>query len=1434
MNAVFGYDAGNCRKRVASRFTNRLVCAYSKIRRLAAWLLLLVMMFFPAAICSQSVLGKDEMGVNEANVNIHDVYLNDSFEVADAIAQAKRLSRAERWTDAASLLQRMSDVHSGMLVREDGGRYVGVRYRINHIIANWPKTGLQAYRALNEKELQQRLSDLGDRRDLDALLELFERFFCTAGAPSLADTIGQVAFEAGDFVLAERVYQTVIDAHPDQVHVRDHFEAMLFLLKHWQGNVDREVPERLANTKISWRGELRTLGSVLATMEPMSLGIASSREDWPIFGGSDQRDIIGSSGVDELGLLWQFALPGAPESDEARRSMHAVMDDSDALARLLSIQPVVSGDLIVIQKQREIVGLYRRTGAVAWRRPTDDLDQSLADDLEDQPPALYAPTVSGGRVYAALPGEIASYYGYESPSTPPAVICLDAASGNPIWSLTRESAGAVLEEIVFDTSPLVREGSVYVVGRRRRSFGFEDCYLLRIRATDGVLVHKTHLGSASTGSFGSRRATLSMAAVVGDTIYVCTNLGTVAAVAARTGSVRWLRAYDRSSNADEQPWGGQSRMHSPWGYNPAMVHDGQLFILPTDAAHLFVYDVDSGNLLHQIPREQLMGAQSAFGVKDGLFCSAGGKVVCYDLREDKLRWSTDLTQGSSVYGRGMWVDGELMIPTTVGISRFDVSTGSRRDTVLEKNLRMGNILALADEVYVAGPWQVSAYVRRSQLWRSLRTRMAESPADPVPALELAEVALRNGEATEAYDAIGEAVRRADAMQDTLDGVVRRRIYENVIAYVRANANKASIDLAKLNKLFDYASDTSPNGASQVAYRLLFASRYKKLEQPQEALRLYQQILRDRTLREEPVTAQVEPVDRENNAVSQDRTSGLIAASRIDDLLIQFGDTIYAQYESEALRWLESGKAGGDLGRLELIVRTFPNSQTAPLAMLAQADLLLANASPARAAAVLSAAYYRYPNRLDKETIIRRIADAYESAGRLPHAYSWLTKGVREYPAARFDNKGTSVSFVEYRRRLSHVRKEIEPSLPQIHWPIAQQKSVTLEENQRLLSPQVSQHPKADWSRYFVSSLKELTAYDAVNGKLLWRWPLSSDVPADLVFASKDLALFLTANTLYALDPSTGKQLWKYGEPHDKEKAPDQDWEAQANIRTIALSNSAVVVAGDRQGVTCLETKTGTVRWSHEKLQGPRGTMRVVEPWVVYHFAEDGGTFCRIINIETGEQVRDLLLDDPRSLETIFLTLDGRLITVTAQSLSAYDIETGVRSWRYAIDGMLRRSSLFVDFDAIYFSEDGRRVRKLNVENGRTVWLSDVLCRRPKDDMRINRQGASVVVHTSSSVAAVDEVNGLTLWEGVAPDDAHFISRGIVADHFLALHHPDNEEEAPKSQVYLYDLRHASGLLRGTVDVGDVGKTATILLVYDGFLIQTEKQLKRWSHDAPKP
>ena len=60
--------------------------------------------------------------------------------------------------------------------------------------------------------------------------------------------------------------------------------------------------------------------------------------------------------------------------------------------------------------------------------------------------------------------------------------------------------------------------------------------------------------------------------------------------------------------------------------------------------------------------------------------------------------------------------------------------------------------------------------------------------------------------------------------------------------------------------------------------------------------------------------------------------------------------------------------------------------------------------------------------------MRRIADAYEAAGKLEHAYQWLTKAVRENPGVLIDHNGRSVTFLEYRKRLAHVRQKVEPHL----------------------------------------------------------------------------------------------------------------------------------------------------------------------------------------------------------------------------------------------------------------------------------------------------------------------------------------------------------------------------------------------------------------------
>ncbi|MCH8148392.1 MAG: PQQ-binding-like beta-propeller repeat protein, partial [Planctomycetes bacterium] len=641
---------------------------------------------------------------NDADTDVRaDVYIDDSLEAHDKIERARRLARRERWPEAAALLEDASATAGDKLVQIGPLSYVGIQEYVADLVCRWPPMGIDAYRALVEDDAISALQSAGDVDRLESLVDVFDRYFCTATAAELADRIGQKAIEVGELALAERHYRRVLDRHPDARRYAEKYRAMVMLLQVMQGDALAPEPED-ANLPVRWMGEDRTIGAVWGEVVAAfsNAGSNASSSDWPIFGGSPARNRAVSSSVDELGLLWRFRgfLASPSDSDGLGDSIspHRRRDS----ARHLSIQPVNAGDLIFVQHYREILALHQNTGAIAWRYRPDEAGADHASDLDDQPPGWDSVTVHGGRVYAALSGEVVPYYGYESAQHPPEMVCLDARTGRALWRTNHEKVGEAFAEVSFDSSPLVRGKSLYVVGRRRRSFGFEDCYLFRFRADDGSLESRTHLGSASTGTFGARRATMSIAALQGDTIYVCTNLGTVAAISALTGNVRWLRVYSRDRRDDLREVTWTVREVKPWAFNPILYENGRVFCLPIDAPELLILAEDDGRILHSIPKTDLAEIESVFGVRDDLLCGFGKEAFCYDLSAGAIRWKAPLANGGKVFGRGVWTDERLLVPTRDGLSTFRISDGARTDRPWDTNGSPGNLRALPGQLLVSG------------------------------------------------------------------------------------------------------------------------------------------------------------------------------------------------------------------------------------------------------------------------------------------------------------------------------------------------------------------------------------------------------------------------------------------------------------------------------------------------------------------------------------------------------------------------------------------------------------------------------------------------------------------------------------------------------------------------------------------------------------
>lgn len=1405
-----------------------------------------------------------------ADTTYTEVYVNDSFEAVDAIAKVRTLIRRGQWSEAAQVLQRTSDTAADKLVRVAPGYYLGIREHINKMIAGWPEEGISAYRSLFEREIQELLSSPVTSRAANSLLPAFDRYFCTASAGRLADTIGQLAIESGDLALARYVYRRVLEDHPDRSEFEARYGAMLTLIAAMRGaSASDELPSRpgiaqaeedepqtgaFDRVKVRWMGEDAEVHSVTDEVREgfAALHRPTLPSEWPTFGGDLERNRRASTQIEEPGLLWRFEAFGRWEFDSQEREVEESSGGQRDRARYLSIHPVLSGGLIFAQRFRDVVALHCNTGAVAWRFSAQDKGAVEVNYLDEQPPGWDCVTVHDGRVYASLPGDTVPYYSYESARSPPELTCLDAATGTVIWRIDQEAIEEGFAEVSFDSAPIIQHGRFFVVGRRRRSFGFEDCYLYGFDAATGALQQRTHLGSASTGTFGSRLPTRTIPAMHDDTLYVCTNLGSVAAVSAQTGAVRWLRMYDREQTDSDRGFGRLARDIKPWHFNPVIWSAKRVIVLPSDTSRVLVLDAKDGRLLHSLPVENIGGLVTILGVHGDILCGAGREVACYDLAADSLRWSAPLPDGESLYGRGVWANDRLLVPTRKLLCTFRVEDGRRSGVNWSAESEGGNLLALPDQVLVAGAGRLSAFVRKAEILKALRARMAAAPLEPLPALELAEIALNNGEFQEAVKVLDEAVRRTCELREPLEPAISRRLFDDILMFVDRLWAKSMLDADLLNKLFGYAAQFPPDATAHLGYRFRFATLFEKHHQPERAVRLYQQVLRDRTLRRLPFDLNVtvagsgapsrsaekpvagfglrpDPHGSRPAPRSGAESAGSQAEQRIAELISKHSRSVYAKHEAEARNWLDGAGKAGDEARLHRVVETFPNSEAAPAALVALGELLARRGDAEAAARSFARAYHRYPKQVDRPTLLREIADAYEKADKALHAYRWLTKAVREHPGARIEYDGRSVSFREYRERLAHVRRDVEPSRPSVDPPLADGVARKFDGSVSLLAPRFGDEPASRWSRYFVHTSVGIRAFDSRSGAEVWPQPAPVRHPPELLIALSDTAVFATLYEVFAVDLETGTQRWSHGEYPKNLDDADADWEDGEAFRDHSLQGNRLVSVRDNGQITCIAIDTGEAVWSQTHRPEPIGRVRLADPWVVYHVMQDDRVVVCLVRAETGAWSDAITTDEKRAAEDIFVTLDGQLVVVTSQSISSYDPESRTRRWRVSLDGHIRRPSLLLDLDALYFSKSGRRLRKISLEDGHLLWESEELVRRGDDDLTVKRQDGSVIFSTTSTISAVDTVTGLTLWQGTTPERPRFAARLVSRSYVIAVDVPGALIEADGT-AYFYDHRNASGLIArdgGAVKLGRLSDVRSIMAVDGTLLIQTGSAIHRW-------
>lgn len=1309
------------------------------------------------------------------------VYVDVSFEAQQELEVVRLLEVEGLWPQAAIRLQRIARKHGRNVVADGPDHYISLRSAIHRRIAGWPAEGLAAYRRAFDSVAEAAFEAALESNELQPLVSVAEDYFCTAAGAAATEVAAELARKGGDPAAARRWLARLVAEHPD----RNELAAAKETLDKMSSEVD------------------------LATSSPSD---HSWSADPGVYYGSNRRhgDFTLNATSPEA-RLWQTALtPG-----DALRSAEGAADEADPAmltdsfdraaqgGRLLSRLAVAGDGRLFHHDGRVVTALsLADPSRPSWTtRASDEGPTGPAWLLDETVPIQHTSLFADGRLYVPLITQNRRAEGTEATQSA-ALACLNAADGRLIWRTELSDFGGRFEDAALDGAPLLHDGSLYVIGRRRKAFGFEACYLLRLSAEDGKLLDHYHLGEAATGSYGYRRPTASHPAADGDLIFVQTNLGTIAAVSHLARRVEWLTTYRSEADHDSDPvWPDRGgRPIRSWNYQPVLCWRDAILCMTLDRTDVLVLDAATGRRLRRISAAVLTTPQCLAGITGDRLYAVGTSVVCYDLVARKTLWQRPLEVGQPM-GQPALTRSGLFVPTDRGLIAYPLDGSAARVLSWDAS-EAGNLLALPDLLVVVGARAVSALTDREEALQRLAREMRRAPDDPLAALAMAELCVRIGQVEEGVQAAREAIERLQRAAETFadDGALRRQCHVRLCAIsaelpaaarqwpmiarqerqgapsTTGSTAAATVVRRAMIEFLRLAGSCATSHAEQVDYRLRLGRALDVADDATGAIDVYQQILTDPALRAEASSERMADAATDFGAESwraawsifapREGTAGHLAAARIAELIRRQGADVYANVSARARQRYEIARQMGDTTGLVETAEAYPNSASASAAtaLLAELHRRAGNYDAAARALHRALADRDAPDRSER---IAALVRCLQAAGRAEDAAAWIARGARDDPDAPVELSGRRTTF----GRLAEAQSDADagpdaaPKLRTGNGHGAQPPRLRLyvrlyDHRAQVLEPARHCADDALHDEFLTYSDRRIEIRRSVDGKLRngGVGVNGIEVAGEPRFISMHPATCVLAAgpRLFALSRSTGEIAWELGgEPPadpmvDPESIPVWTHEVAVHDRVYAARSDGQLI--------CLGAEDGRVVWKSHGAQPPRlwegdagpATAPAVNDRFLCHAVQrDSTTEIGVRDAADGSLIATFRPDVIGPPSTLKLTRAGDLLLVQPSSVVSVGLPGGKERWRITSPTHFMPHTLQLDGDALYVSADGRRICAYDLFDGRMLWRSSPIGNRGDTGIWVERNRGDLLVACGDRLACLDGFDGGVVWESSA-------------------------------------------------------------------------------------
>jgi cellulose synthase operon protein C len=1357
-------------------------------------------------------------------------FIPDSSDpAANFLRIASEHAKGEKWSEAIQMYQRVIEQYGNKVAALPAGEqdvdrsgdfvlYVDDRWYCHRVIAKLPPEAREIYRkrvdGMAERWYQQGLKT----RDLAPLRRVVDQAFCSAWGDDALELLGDLAFQDGRFGEALAAYGRLVADHPQDGRALVHPDPSVDLARvaakkllcraaageNPPGPADlKDLAARYPGASGLLAGRKGPYSETLAeALGSDQLGPAHEPDNrWPTFAGSFQRTKLVPGPIDVGSMQWRVDLEKVSYGRGQGFNPRGAFGGGPVTApqeRLLAFHPIVLGEQVIVSDGARILAFnlndrppadtetsaLRVVGPV-WKYPPDD-DGQIPQARHTSPGIpRYTLTAFGNRIYARMWSPSAAYFSGGGGRGSSSIVALDwSTQGKLLWEQSSTTLSLPNRPpdrnnnrtISFEGTPVADGDSVYVAVTDRREQ--TATYIVCFSADSGAVRWIRYVGAASPegdnnfgfmggmqppvtspGDFNHRLLSLD-----GPTLFYQTNLGALAAIEAATGSMLWVASYPR-----QEP--GQFGIGSERDLNPAIIHEGRVFIAPSDADAIFAFDAQSGRLLWKSARiADDIKLSHMLGVAKGRLVASGNRVVLFDVKTGKAErpWP-DSGKALDGYGRGLLAGDKIYWPTQNEIQVLDQRSGLLADQPIRLHdtyhTNGGNLVAGDGYLIVAQTDGLVVFCQNSRLIERYREQIVLNGEEASNYFRLARAAEAIGHDELALENYGTAIVKARPAE-SIDGVplagAARDQKFRLLLRLAGSARKAG-KWKRAAEQLDSAGKVARSGGERLQAELLQADVLLDASRPRDAVAICQRLLADDRLRSLAVgTADGHRTVR----------ADLLIADRLKSIVREQGRELYEPFDQEAARLVARGRKEKDPQLLDLVCRTYPEALVVPDALVALGRLY----EEERRLSDASNTYKRLENlpQDDDRRVLAlwRLAHVYEARQLLVSARDSYLELLARYPKRVLSDHGRQATVAELASSqlarplfASIVAERAEPPTPV---PLVRRWQWRQREGEPLKALAASGvAPSLDCGRVFLVEKTGMRLLDPLTGAQRW----SVDLGAPAVWAGylSDKLIVATSRQVTALDLLNGSVQWRYdaskarndvdrpnpfANPADPEKRPKP---SGPSLSGFQLVRGRVFCMRNRSELIALDGDTGALDWSFSSPPGE------INPylWIGAERAllqVDKPNQLLVLRTDDGRLVTRVALTDNEVLQRPPMPLDENSVVLVSdrRTVKRFDLVQGESSWVYReseVTPTYGPPRLLGNADCLLVLHDGHLLIRLDPASGLKRWecpLAENLADRPEsiawDDKNlycVNYERISGVPRRS--IRAVGLENGLRAW-----------------------------------------------------------------------------------------